>query len=100
MHAVMEHEERKAEHPERALGPEFARVDVDVQPLGESSDGGRGEFGRLGVDVAQIMTRLVKLAAAVQHQAAARPGLRQQRGGEAGLRQRKADADVALVVCS
>ena len=95
----MEHQERQAEHPERVLGAQLARLGVDVEALGETPDGGGGELGRLGVDVGQVVTRLVKLAAAVQHQAlpilAARPGLRQQRGGETGLRQREADADVA-----
>ena len=72
----MEHEEREAEHPERVLGPQFARLDVDVEALGEPPDGGGGELGRLGVDVGQVVTRLVQLAAAVQYQAATRPGLR------------------------
>jgi hypothetical protein len=123
VHAVVQHQERQAEHPERVLGPEFARLDVDVEPLGEAPDGGRGEFGRVGVYISKVVARLVEFAAAVQHQAlpisgpisgpipgpipgpisgpisgpipGIRPGLRLQRGGEASLRQREADADVA-----
>jgi len=91
----VQHQERQAEHPERVLGPQFARLDVDVEPLGEPAHGRRGQLGRLGVYIGKVVARLVQLAAAVQHQAAARPGPRQQRGGEAGLRQREADADVA-----
>src|SRR6185437_243283 len=56
-------------------------------------------LGRLRVYISKVMARLIELAAAVQHQALPIPGagtrLRQQRGGEAGLRQREADADVA-----
>jgi len=91
----VQHQERQAEHPERVLGPQFARLDVDVEQLGEPAHGRRGQLGRLGVYIGKVVARLVQLAAAVQHQAAARPGPRQQRGGEAGLRQREADADVA-----
>jgi len=38
VHPVMKHEERQAEHPERVLGPQFPRLDVDVEPLGEPLD--------------------------------------------------------------
>jgi hypothetical protein len=102
VHAVVQHQERQAEHPERVLGPQFAAGDVDVEPLGEAPDGDGGELGGLGVDIGKVVARLVQVAAAVQYQAlpipGARPALRQQRGGEAGLRQREADADVAAAL--
>ena len=96
---VVQHQERKPEDPEGVLGPQLAVVDVDVELLGEAVHGQRGELagcrgrcrsgsGRAGRQV----------AAAGQRQAAAgsRPG--HQRGGEAGLRQREADADVPAAV--
>ena len=89
MHPVVEHQEREAENPERMLGPQLALVHVHVQALGEAPGGRGGELGGIRVDVGQVVTRLVELAAAVQDQAAARPRARRQRGGEAGLRQRK-----------
>ncbi|HYV76526.1 MAG TPA: hypothetical protein VE979_00210, partial [Streptosporangiaceae bacterium] len=91
----MQDQERQAEHPECVLGPQFACLDVDVEPLGEPGHRDRGQLGRLRVYISKVMARLVELAAAVQHQPASRPGPRQQRRGEAGLRQREADADVA-----
>jgi hypothetical protein len=91
----MQHKEREAENPERMLGPQLTLVHVHIQALGESPDGRRGELGGLRVDVGQVVTRLVELAAAVKYQAAARPRARRQRRGEAGLRQREADADVS-----
>src|ERR1700733_2845372 len=95
VHPVVQHEEGEAEHPERVLGAQFPLVEVDVQPLGEPPDGRHRDLPRLRVDVGQVVPRLVELAAAVEDKAAAGPVARQQRGGEAGLRQREAHADVA-----
>jgi len=61
----VQHQERQAEHPERVLGPQFARVDVDVEPLAEPAHGGRGQLGRLRVYISKVMARLVELAVAV-----------------------------------
>src|SRR5262249_7076091 len=44
--AVVQHKERQAEPPERVLGPQLARLDVDVEPLGEPAHGRGGQLGR------------------------------------------------------
>jgi len=82
----VQHQERQAEHPERVLGPQFARLDIDVEPLGEPAHRRRGQLGRLGVYISKVVARLVELAVAVQHEPATRPALRQQGSGEAGVR--------------
>ena len=72
--AVVQHQERQAEHPERVLGPQFAPLDIDVEPLGEPAHGDRGQLGRLRVYISKVVARLVELAVAVQHQALPIPG--------------------------
>jgi hypothetical protein len=77
----MQHEEREAEHPERVLGPQFAAVDVHVEPLGEPAHGRGGEVTGLRVDIGQVVTGLLERAVAVRDQAAAGPRPGCQRGG-------------------
>src|SRR5205814_5989471 len=76
------------------LGPQFAVVDVDVELFGEAVDFQHGEVSAGRVDVSEVVAGLAQGAAAGQNQATAGPGAWQQRRGEAGLRQREADADV------
>jgi hypothetical protein len=66
-------QERQAEHPERVLGPQLARLEEHVEPLGEPAHRGGGQLGRLRVYISKVVARLIQLAAAVQHQAASRP---------------------------
>ena len=94
----MEDEERQPEHPEGVLGPQLAVVDVHVELLGEAVHRKGGELTRLGVDVGQVVAGMVEVAATGQHQATVGPGAGDQRGGEARLREREADADVAAPV--
>ena len=53
--AVVEDQEREAEHAERVLGPELPVVDVDVELLGEAMDGQRGQLPGVGVDEREVV---------------------------------------------
>lgn len=80
------------------LRPQFTVLDVHLKPLREPAHREDGEVGAAGVDVAEVMPGLGGAAAAVQDQAAVRARERFERGGETGLREREADADVAPVL--
>jgi hypothetical protein len=81
----MRHEERKAEDPEGVLSLQLAVVDVDVELLGKAVHGQSGEFPADRVDVGQVVTGMIQVTSAGQHQPTSRAAPRLQRGGEAAL---------------
>src|SRR5215467_9806980 len=87
VYPVMEDEERQPEDRESVLGPQFAVLDVDVELFGEPVDRQHRDLPSNWVGVDEIVAELVQVAATGQDQATAGAGARQQRSGEAGLRQ-------------
>src|SRR5690348_5235516 len=71
MYPVVEDEERQPEDGEGMLGPQFAVLDVDVEPFGEAVDRQHRELLGGWVDVGEVVARLVQVAAAGQDQATA-----------------------------
>src|SRR5215470_11540030 len=94
VYPVVEDEKRQPEDRESVLGPQFAVVDVDIELFGEAVDRQHRELPGGWVGVGEVVAGLVQVAAAGQGQATAGAGARQQRSGEAGLRQREADAHI------
>ena len=96
--AVVEDEQRQPEDPEGVLGAQFVVLDVYVELFGEAMDReGRERSGR-GVDVGQVVARVHEVAAAGEHETTAGSRARLKGGGEAGLREREADADLSASV--
>src|SRR5215813_3967479 len=91
VYPVVEDEKRQPENGECMLGPQFTVLDVDVEPLGEAVDRQHGELIGGWVYVGEVVAGLIQVTAAGQDQATPGAGARQQRGGEAGLREREAD---------
>jgi hypothetical protein len=69
----MQHEERKAEHPERVLGAQFPIQHVHVEPFRETAHRGGGELTGNRVNVGQVVPRLIERAPAVEDEPAAGP---------------------------
>ena len=90
----MEDEERQPEDPEGVLGAQLVVLDVHVELFGEAMDRQSRELSGGGIDVGQVVARVIEVAAAGQHETTPRSRARLERGGEAGLREREADADV------
>src|SRR5829696_8650690 len=94
----MEDEERQPEDPKGMLGAQLVVLDVYVELFGEAMDRQGGELSGGGVDVGQVVTRVIEMAAAGEHKTTPRSRARLERGGETGLREREADADVPASV--
>ena len=92
---VGEREEGKAEDPEGLRRTNAAAVDRHLETLREAVHGQRGELAVAGVHIGQIVAGLPLRPAAVQREPASGQRGGRQRSGEARLRQREPDADVA-----
>ena len=73
---------------------------VDGEFLGETMDRQRGETGVRRVAIGEIVAGVILIATAGQGQPAVGPAAGQERRREAGVRQRKSDADVTSVAVS
>ena len=69
--AVVEDEEREPEDPEGVLGAQFVVLDVHVELFGEAMDRQGRELSGGGVDVGQVVARVIEVAAAGEHQTTA-----------------------------
>ena len=86
MHPVVQDEEGQPEDGKGVLGSQFVVLQVDVELFGEAVDRQHREISAGWVDVGEVVTGLVQVAAAGQDQATAGAGTWQQRRGKAGLR--------------
>jgi len=91
----VQHEEWEPEDRERVVGPQVAILDVDVELFGEAMNLERRELAGAGLDVGEVVVRVVETATAGEDETAAWLSLREQRCREARLGERKTDADRA-----
>src|SRR5262249_19871360 len=80
------------------LSAQLPMLHKDVELLGETMHRECSQLAGRGIDVSQVMARMVEVAAAGQHQPAAVAGAGCERRGETTLRDGESDADVPAAI--